>query len=347
MLSLMKVKSDKGNLKLMDIPIPIPEKDQVVIKVAYAGICASDLHIQDADIELTVKPPVVMGHEFSGTIDSIGPSVTGMNIGDKVSAETTFESCDTCSLCKSNRRNLCKDKKLIGYVFNGAFASHIIVNQNQVVKLPLHLTDMRHAAILEPFACCIHAVTNLPLSADRYKNVVIAGPGVIGLLTAQLFDKVFIYGTNDQSSIERLEVARKLKIHHVTMEDRIEKTVMEQTNGVGADLFIECSGSLRAVNMGLNLLKRRGTFLQIGLANRDDCTVVDFSKIAYKELGVLGSIGSVRQDWDRALVGVGRRVINVDPLVGNIYPLTHWQQAFYDARNGIGVKTMFCFDDKS
>ncbi len=340
MIALVKESPGPGHVRLTDVGEPLPGRGQVRIAVKIAGVCASDLHILHDDIKLNLRPPVVMGHEFSGCIDELGEGVTGLVPGERVTSETTFRSCRTCRHCRSGNYNLCPEKELIGYVHNGCFAPYVVVPADRVHALPSNLS-FEEGAMCEPLACCCHAALE-QTSIDSSETVVVAGAGPIGLLCAQLAmvrgAKTILCGTNDD--VERFTAAESLgitKLINVSREDA-ETVVKEATGGEGADVFLECSGAGAAARMGLTLLRRGGRFCQVGLLG--DYVNLDFGVIAYKELQVTGSIGSRRSSWEKAVALLANGKVDVKPLLGEPLPLEKWEEAFEIVRRRRALKVL-------
>lgn len=339
-------------LFLQDVLIPEPERDQIRIAVKFAGICKSDLHILDNSIKLNVKLPVILGHEFSGIIDKVGKNVYDFRVGDEVSSETAFRVCDHCEYCLSGNYNRCQGKELIGYVHNGAFAEYIVVPAKRVHKLDafgikspdgdnhhIDKIDLMSAAMLEPTACVTHAVfERADFTPDN--TIVIAGPGTIGLLAMQAlknYDRVIIYGNSDTDEW-RYNIAEKLSPKAIVVRNDAVEIIMGITRGYGANVFIECSGSPYAVNDGFRLLARGGTFIQIGLMAKPD--MVDFAQIAYKELHVVGSIGSRQSSWEKAKLILGSKWIKTESMI-TMFSLDDYKDAFESARVGKSIKAIF------
>jgi L-iditol 2-dehydrogenase len=327
-------------LTLQDVPIPEPRDGWVRIKVCFAGICASDLHILSNDILLNVTTPRILGHEFSGIVDKIGNGVCGIQVGDRVSSETTSWSCGHCLYCISGQYNLCHQRKILGYTENGVHAEYTIVPAERVHKLKG--ISLLHGAMLEPLACCIHAVIEKLPVIKRNDVIVIAGPGTIGLLCTQILRdyRVIVYGTK-YTPDQRYEAAYLCAPYCVTNDAYVNEVVNKTSNNLGADIFIECAGSNTAINQGLQLLKRGGTFVQIGLPIPNDPVKVDFSQIAYKEINAVGSIGSKHSSWELAKRLVLDERINPDILISETFALENYKHVFARLRNGSIIKGMF------
>jgi len=132
MIGLFKSVPDPGNLELRQTPVPKPGPREVLIKVEAAGICGSDLHIYRWDINFPMRPPIIIGHEFSGSIAEIGTDVYGWKVGDRVTSMTTVMNCGKCQYCMTGFDNLCPERKTLGYWVDGAFAEYVRVSSHRL-----------------------------------------------------------------------------------------------------------------------------------------------------------------------------------------------------------------------
>jgi len=328
MKALVKYAPGPGNVELREVPKPSPGQGEVLVAVKAAGICGSDLHIYHGDIQLLLRPPVVMGHEFAGVMAELGAAVEGLRVGQRVTCETAVRTCGHCWACRTGWYNACGQKELLGYAFDGGFAPYCVVPARLIHPLP-EKVDFVAGALGEPLACCVHAIGELA-GVQAGETVLIAGPGTMGLLSLQVARaggaRVLICGT--AADQERLALARELGAHEtmVVGADDVVGRVRELTRGDGADLFIECSGAPAAARLGLEATRRCGRYLQIGLFSHP-CEL-DLALVAYKELRVFGSLGQRWSAWHRALALLERGLVQTRPLVSDIMPLSEWQEAF-------------------
>jgi L-iditol 2-dehydrogenase len=249
MKALVKESLGAGHVTLQEVPPPAAGPGQVMIRVEAAGICGSDLHILHGDMKLNLRPPVVMGHEFCGTVAEVGRGVAGRRVGDRVTSETTFRSCGSCLHCRTGNYNLCPGKELIGYVHNGCFAPYCVVPAERVHALPGNIS-FEEGALCEPLACCVHAVVE-KTTVQPGEMVVAAGVGAIGLLCAQVARAagahVITCGTRADG--RRFAVAKAVGVERtldVEKQDALE-AIRAATGGQGADVFLECSGAPAAL----------------------------------------------------------------------------------------------------
>jgi len=341
MKALVKYDAGPGNMEIREVPEPTAGEGEIKIEVKYAGICGSDLHIYQSDIAIPVKPPVVVGHEFSGRIVQVGQGVSGFNVGDRVVSETAYHYCDVCHYCREGYYNLCVERKTLGYWYNGIFTKYTIVPAARVHKIPDNVSDIA-AAMTEPLACVCHAIYDLCRIVPG-DIVLVSGPGAVGLMAMQVAKShgatVIVSGTNIDA--KRLELAKKLGADYTVnvQTESLEDLVNNLTGNYGVDVVLECSGSEAGINTALNLIKKRGYFTQIGLSGKK--IEFDIEKICYKELHFSGSLGSRNHSWRKALQLLAEGKVNLEPLADTILPLDEWQKAFEMFRKKEGCKILF------
>lgn len=338
MKAVMKVARGVGNIELRDIEEPTPQLGQVKIKVRAAGICGTDLHIYKD--EFRSFPPVVLGHEIAGEIDELGDGVigSGLEAGMRVTTETYFSTCGICAYCRTGHQNLCLNRRSIGSAVNGGFTNYLVVPAKNIHPLPDNL-GFQAGALTEPLACVVHGVlTHNTVAAGDV--AVIAGPGAIGLLTLQVVKAcgatVVMLGTNADEA--RLVLAKQLGADHiVNVQHSDPKTLIAEITpeGLGADVVYECSGAGAAAQQLLEVARRGGRYVQIGLFGKP--IAWDLDQVCYRELTVTGSNASVPWAWTRALQLLESGLVKTDPLITHTFPVTEWQQAFdtFEAKHGV------------
>ncbi|MBF0707435.1 zinc-binding dehydrogenase [Alkalihalobacillus hwajinpoensis] len=338
MKALVKTAPGFGNLDIQEKEEPAVAKDLVKIEVKYAGICGSDIHTYEGHYK--VRFPVTLGHEFSGEVIEVGPNVTEFNVGDRVTSETTFYICGECEYCKSGDYNLCNYRKGLGTQQDGGFANYLIAHKDSVHILPDNV-DYRSAAMTEPLACTHHAVTKTNIINGDI--VVVMGPGPIGLFTAQVAKSrgaiVLITGlTNDKV---RLEKAKELGIDYVVniQEDNIRELVNSLTDGYGADVVFECSGAVPAAKQGLDLLRKKGQYAQVGIFANPEVQF-DLEKIIQKEIRVIGSRSQNSADWEPSLELINNGSVKANSLVTHEFDITQWEEAYKVIKSGEAIKVL-------
>jgi L-iditol 2-dehydrogenase len=336
---LFKTAPGEGNLEIRRVPDPQAGPGEVLIEIQAAGICGSDLHIYHWDINFAMRPPMVIGHEFSGVIAGLGEGVEGWQIGDRVTAEPSFIVCGKCRYCRTGSYNMCPDRRVMGYWVDGAFAGYTVVPAIRLHRLPDNI-DFDEGALTEPLACCVHGVHELTgIGAGDF--VVVTGPGAIGLLTMQLARAeggvVMVVGTGADEG--RLARAKELGADYtLNLEEQDpEAAVKELTEGYGADVVLECSGAPAAASLGLELVRKQGKYTQIGLFGRP--ITLDFERIAYKEIRVTGSLSQRWTAWKRTLQLMEQGKVQLKPMISDVFPLSEWRQAFelFESRKGLKI----------
>lgn len=341
MLALQKIATGPGHLALREVDEPEAGPGEVLIEVAFAGICGTDLHI--AAGEYPASPPVTLGHEVSGTVAAIGPGVTAVRPGDEVTTETYFSICGVCRYCRSGLPNLCPERKSIGSGVNGGFARYVVVPEHNVHRLPPGV-GLKLGALTEPLACVVHNVQELTqLSAGEV--AVILGPGPIGLLALQVCKAngatTVVIGTNVDTT--RLHAARRLGADHVLNIQEVGAAAVQQrvaalTGGWMADVVFECAGAAPAAETALQLVRRGGRYGQIGLFGTPVTWNADL--LCYKEIRLFGSFATVPSSWPQALALLAAGRIDAGIMVSDVLPLTEWDTAFARLRAKDALKIM-------
>ena len=344
MKALVKYQKGPGNMEVRDIPEPVPGAGQVKVKVKKAGICGSDLHIFNDDIAIAVRPPVVPGHEFSGVVTEVGEGVTEFRPGDRVVSEAVYDYCGSCLYCRTGFYNLCTNKKSLGYWYNGAFAEYTLIKESNLHHLPDDI-DFLTGAMLEPLACCIHAIYDC-CHIEAGDLVLVSGPGAIGLMAAQTAKaagaRVVVTGTD--ADTERLQMAVELGSDYAVniQRENADELIERLSGGWGADVVLECSGSEAAVRSGMKLLKKRGWYCQIGLTGRP--IPFDIETICYKELHFSGSMASRYLNWEKGMQLIRQGLVKLAPLASHHFRLDDWEEAFRMFREKKGLKLIMTAD---
>ena len=339
MRGLVKFARGDGFVEVREVEDLPPDANQVKIEVKASGICGSDLHVYHDDINYLIRPPVVIGHEFSGVIVEKGSEIgSEVQIGDRVTAEPSGYTCGTCRYCKSGYYNLCSERKVIGYWFNGSFARYC--NATFIHKLPDNVT-FHAGAVTELLACAVHGVVEQTgISAGDF--VVVTGPGPLGIFSAlvAMAEGGVVTLCGISSDAHRFKLAGELGVHHTLNIEECDalQRIREVTGGYGADIVLECSGVPSAAHMALEMVRKRGKYTQIGLFCRP--IEIDFEQIAYKEIKVSGSISQRRPAWERALDLMKRGAVPTDRLISHEFPLHEWQRAFEMFERKEGVKLL-------
>ena len=339
MRAIMKTAAGAGNVEISEFDEPRVSKGQVKIKVAYAGVCGTDVKIRNG--EAWSNPPVVMGHEYSGIVHEVGEGVTGIKPGDRVVSETAQVICGRCYYCINGIYLMCPERLSIGYGTHGAFTDFIIVREAIVHKIPDGIT-LEEAALSEPLAVATHAVMD-SVCLTPTDTVVVTGPGAIGLLAAQVVkaNGATCVITGVDIDARKLDMALTLGIDAAinSQKDDVVAKILDMTGGKGADYVIECSGAAAAVDSGLRMLKRRGTMVQIGLTK--PTLEIPYALLPNNEQTIKGTFGHTWNNWVMALELLAKKKVKTQPLISDILPIDEWALAFDKAERLEGIKVLF------
>ena len=334
----MKTKSGVGNIEIRDVSEPKVETGQVMIEVKAAGICGTDIHIYHDTFRS--NPPVILGHEFSGIVKKVGAGVTEFKPGDRVTSETAAHVCGKCRFCRTGHYNLCPERLGLGYGVDGAFTKYCVVRKELVHFLP-DSVDFRTGAMCEPLSCVVHGVIE-QTGVHAGDMVVVLGPGSIGLIAAQVAmsegGTVIVLGID--SDIDKFAIAEKLgckRTINISKEDPL-RIIKDLSDGYGADVVLECSGTAPAARLGFQLSSKRGRYCQMGLFGKP--IEIDLEQIAYKELKVSGFISQKWTAWQTALRLLKERKVNLEPLISQELPLEDWKFGFESKEKGSVLKTI-------
>ncbi|MGX2945839.1 zinc-binding dehydrogenase [Enterococcus alishanensis] len=327
-------------MSLIELPIPEATGDKVLIKVAYTGICGSDIHTFKGEYK-NPTTPVVLGHEFSGEVVAIGEAVKEIKIGDRVTSETTFYVCGECEYCQQKQYNLCPYRKGLGTQQNGSMANYVLAREESIHVLPDHLS-YQGAAMTEPLACCVHAMYQ-ESQLKLQDKIIIIGPGPIGLYLLQIAKEIgsFVIMTGITQDAHRLELAKELGADVIvdTMKEDLAEVVMKHTDGYGVDKVYDASGAAVAVNQALPLIRKKGQLIQVGLFATKKIEL-DTESIIQREIEYIGSRSQNPFDWPIALHLLAKGAIAIDQMITKKYVLADWREAFDKVMAGNEIKVM-------
>ncbi|PKM09754.1 MAG: L-threonine 3-dehydrogenase [Gammaproteobacteria bacterium HGW-Gammaproteobacteria-5] len=287
MKALVKREPAKG-IWMQQVPRPVPGANEVLVKLHMTAICGTDLHIYKWDewSQRTIKPGLVIGHEFVGTIAEIGPGVTGYSLGQRVSAEGHVV-CGHCRNCRAGRPHLCPNTVGIGVNRNGAFAEYVVVPSSNLWPIPDEIPS-ELAAFFDPFGNAAHCALEFDVIGE---DVLITGAGPIGIIAAGICKwigarHVVITDVNDY----RLNLAREMGATRCVNVGRESlKDVMREIGIEGFDVGMEMSGHPGAFNDMLDAMYHGGKVALLGILPKG--AGVDWDQIIFKGLVIHGIYG--------------------------------------------------------
>ncbi|MCD7899251.1 MAG: L-threonine 3-dehydrogenase [Bacteroides sp.] len=293
MKALVKARPEKG-LWMEDVPMPEVGVNDVLIKIKKTAICGTDLHIYRWDdwSQRTIKTPLVIGHEYVGTVVEIGRGVRNIKEGDRVTGEGHI-ACGYCRNCRRGKKHVCENTIGVGVNRDGAFAEYLSIPAENLVHLDSRISD-EMASIMDPFGNATHTALSFPVVGE---DVLITGAGLIGSMATAIcrFAGARYIVVSDLSDY-RLDIAKKmgatLTINPMKGET-VEKAVKELKMS-GFDIGLEMSGSPKAFNEMLGSMYNGSKISLLGI--QPEGTAIDWDKVIFKALTLKGIYG--REMWE-------------------------------------------------
>ena len=332
------VLSEYKKLELVEMQKPRPGDDELLIRVQACGICGSDVHGYDGSTGRRL-PPIVMGHEAAGIVEAVGGAVTGFLPGGRVTFDSTV-FCGSCFYCRRGQVNLCDHREVIGvstpeFRRMGAFAEYVTVPARIAYTLPENM-PFAHAALIEAVSVAVHAVSLTPIALDD--TVVVAGAGMIGLLTLQAAllagaGRVFVFDVDET----RLELARSLGATG-TFNSNNGNPILEirkLTSGRGADVALECVGIPPTVNLAIEAVRKGGLVTLVG--NVAPKVEIGLQSVVTRQIRLQGSCASAGE-YPACISLLSRGAIRVEPILSAVAPLEEgaaWFRRLYAREPGL------------
>jgi L-iditol 2-dehydrogenase len=317
--------SDIRKFEKIEAELPDPAADEVLVTVKNCGICGSDFHAYTGEMPF-MKPPLVLGHEFSGIVDKVGTAVKCTEPGARVTVEPSLV-CHECLNCTTGNYHACEQLRVIGCQSVGAYAEKIIVPAERIHNLPDEV-DFESGALIEPAAVGVHVVKRSGGVAG--KNIAVLGAGPIGLMTARVAQtsgakNVIITDIDDF----KLSMAKKLGLEHTinVKKESFEDKVAEIFGKNGPDIWFECVGSGPTINQAINLARRSTTIVMVGVVPSNQ-VIENMAFIQEHELTVIGCLIYNREDFARAIDMFKDGEINKDAVITHRYNFTDAAEAF-------------------
>jgi len=314
-----------SKLVMKNIPIPVPNDNEVLVRTKAATICTSDVN----DIlynPFGIELPMIMGHEGAGIIEAVGANVTEFSVGDEIAAHPVMP-CGECVSCKRGLSHLCDDMEHLGLNHGGVFAEYFTIRKDRIRKKADNI-DFATASLMEPLCVCIEAVKRA--NVENAQNILVIGDGPFGILISNICG-----GYSDKKTI--LLGRHDFRMSHtknvITVNEKTCGNVIDEinriTNGEGIDSAIICAGTNQAMNTAIESLRSRGTVCVFSAIHEPPA--IDLFKVHVKELNICGSCNDMDcLDESMALLSDGY----ADGIITHKLPFDEFEKAFDIAVNG-------------
>jgi 2-desacetyl-2-hydroxyethyl bacteriochlorophyllide A dehydrogenase len=319
--------------RLADRALPATAGGEVVVRIAATAVCHTDHAIYPGE-HPGVKYPVVMGHESTGVVDSVGPGVDGLKAGDPVIINPII-SCGRCDSCERGDHHLCRNAGLFGREVEGSMSEYVRLPARYIYRLPRNV-PLADATLIETLATVRHAQERAGLKAGE--SVVVLGQGTTGLLHTRL---AVLAGASPVIAVSRtkwkLDMAARMGAHHaldVAAEKAVDE-VLRLTGGSGADVVIDTAGGATTLQAALDMLRPGGRLAPYAVSH-ECCTGFTTFPLYYKELSIIGSRALTSADMAPSIELVAEGKIDVAGFVSATYPLTQAAEAFEEYERNPG-----------
>ncbi len=337
MLALVKREAGPG-LELHDVRRPEIGINDVLIRVSKTGICGTDMHIQswDAWAQRAVTPPLIVGHEFVGTVEAVGSNVTGFTSGELVSGEGHVV-CGRCRHCLAGRRELCAHTIGLGVGRDGAFAEYVALPMTNVWH-HWEGIDSDVAAIFDPLGNAVHTALAFPVLGE---DVLISGAGPIGLMATAVARHagarhVVVTEPNAYRRGLAMKLGATLAVNPVDRELRDVFAELDMVEGF--DVAMEMSGNAGALRSALAAMAHGGRIAVLGLP-ADDVSL-DIGEIVLKMLTLRGIYGREMYETWYMMTVMLRSGLDIAPVITHRFHFTEHEAAFAAARSGESGKVI-------
>ncbi len=325
MKAIVKTKPETG-AELLDVPIPTPGPNEVLVKVLATSICGTDLHIYQWNewAQRRIKKlPQIMGHELCGQVVEIGANVKNIKKDDLISAETHI-ACGHCFMCRNGLAHICENGKIFGVDVDGVFAEYAVVPANNAWVINEKIPQ-DYISLMEPLGNAIHTVLAGEIAGN---TVLITGCGPIGLMSIVVSracgaTKIIVTEVNEY----RLHMAKRLGADVILnpKKDKVVEVVLENTEGRGVDVVLEMSGNPSAINEGLKALRPGGRYSILGIPDKP--FKFDLAEIVFKYFTIQGINGRLMYStWYKTTRFLAAGRIDLEPLITHRFRLEEFQK---------------------
>ncbi|HSG99931.1 MAG TPA: zinc-binding dehydrogenase [candidate division Zixibacteria bacterium] len=328
----------KQPLAIEEVKTPQPGVGELLIKVAACGVCHTDLHYIDHGVPTFKKPPLILGHEPSGTVAALGEGVSGFAPGDTVLLPAVL-TCGQCEACRTGRENICENNIMFGNNIDGAYAEYIVAPAKDSFHLPAEIPLAEGSIIADAISTPFHAVKNRA-QVKPGDSVLALGCGGVGINVVQVAAAVGGKVIAVDISEEKLDWAKRLGAFATVNPQQDEnwtKTVRKLTGG-GVDIAIEAIGNPVTIEAAFKALRTGGRLVVLGFTDKD--ISLNAGRIMYREMEIVGSLGCRPVDYPKLIELCRLGKIELKELVTARFPLENINDAFDLLREGKGLRSI-------
>jgi L-iditol 2-dehydrogenase len=333
-----------GDIRVEMIDVPQCGDGELRVKIDACAVCGTDMKAYKHG-NPRIKAPMVMGHEFTGIVDTIGSGVEGFAIGDRIVMATSI-SCGDCAYCKKGWRNLCANIAPMGFSYPGGMAEYTVIPQRaivngHVIKVPDGV-KAEHAALAEPLSCAVNSAANSNIQSGDTVVVVGAGPmGIMNACVAQQMgaSKIILAEINPKRLAQGKQFGFNLLINPAT-ED-LAKIVKDNTDGLGADVAIVAAPAAQPQADALELVRKQGTVCLFASLPATNCMLeINSRTLHYGEIKLVGTSDSTGEHVTKAVEMIAGGMLPSDKLATHILGLDDILKAFYLMASGEALRVV-------
>jgi len=304
-------------------PAEPPAADEVAIRIAYCGVCGTDMHVYHGNMDTRVGHNRILGHEMSGVVEAVGSDVSKIKPGQKAVVRP-LDHCGDCPACNAGHQHICHSLKFLGLDTDGAMQEIWNVPSHTVHILP-DTIRMDHAALIEPLAVACHDVRLSGLKQGE--DTLVIGGGPIGVLVAMAAKEAGGNVTISEVNPNRIEIAKKLGFDVINPADQdLPSEINKKTGNKGADVVFEVSGTQPGVDAMTACAASRARIVMVAIhAQKPN---IDLFQFFWRELQLIGARVYTGEDYEKAIALIAAGVIDADTVITDISPLSDIQSAF-------------------
>jgi len=330
------------DVRIEQIPLPLCGEGELVAKVEACAVCGSDMKAYLSG-NPRMKPPIVMGHEFSAVI--VEAKAPGFSVGERIVMATSI-SCGTCAYCRKGWKNLCANVQPMGFGYNGGMAEYVVIpalalTRGHVIKVPAQVKPL-HACLAEPVSCAVNSCENSQVTPGDTVLVMGAGPmGILnGLVARQYGAKQVILSEINPERLAQAAVFGFDRLVNPAQED-LDAIVKELTGGYGADVVIVAAPAAAPQEQALSLVRKRGTVcLFASLPAGKSAITLDSRLLHYGELRVVGTSDSTPEHVTKAIEILGQPSFPAEQIITHQLSFEGFKEAIDLMKSGTALRVV-------